>query len=186
MPVSTVSITGDLFAALLSESSPVEPDEINVTSTGFTWCQHEITITPAHVPTSLADHLSDQIPDEPFHPAPRNPMPVLRIRAFVIEYLTNPDAWLNDGHGVRSQAGTNIIDLLVPGQGWWRLTVTPHVSWTVEPQGPSTAFLINPSGGRVAMMSRARANGIAAALNTPEGARAFEQGRHARTHERQV
>jgi hypothetical protein len=58
------------------------------------------------------------------------------------------------------------------------------MKWWVEPQGPATAFLINPNGGRVAFMSRARANGIAAALNTPEGKEAFENGRLGHDSER--
>lgn len=40
------------------------------------------------------------------------------------------------------------------------------------------AYLVTPGGLRVAKMTRARARGIAAALNTPEGAEAFERGRH--------
>lgn len=49
--------------------------------------------------------------------------------------------------------------------------------WTVEDMGLIGANLLTPSGIRVARMTRARAYGIAAALNTPEGRAAFEEAR---------
>jgi len=48
--------------------------------------------------------------------------------------------------------------------------------WSVE-KIDDEAFLLTPNNQRVAKMTLARAKGIAAALNTPEGRSAFEKGR---------
>lgn len=54
--------------------------------------------------------------------------------------------------------------------------------WTVENGDNSydtgSVYLVNPQGYRVAKMTRARAKGIAAALNTEQGREAFEKARN--------
>lgn len=45
--------------------------------------------------------------------------------------------------------------------------------WIVEAHTHGSAFLVTPGGQRVALMTAARARGIAAALNTTEGRVAY-------------
>ena len=47
--------------------------------------------------------------------------------------------------------------------------------WSAEEASAGVAFLVTPAGVRLAPMASARARGIAAALNTMEGRRAFEK-----------
>lgn len=54
----------------------------------------------------------------------------------------------------------------------------PHGEWTTEHASDGRAFLVTPSGYRVAETTSARARGIAAALNTTEGRDAFERARN--------
>lgn len=49
--------------------------------------------------------------------------------------------------------------------------------WTVE-RLMAYSFVVTPNGLRAFATTHARAAGIAAALNTPEGAKAFEEARH--------
>lgn len=51
------------------------------------------------------------------------------------------------------------------------------MKWSYEEIQGNRAFLVSPGSLRVAEMTLARAKGIAAALNTPEGAKAFEENR---------
>jgi len=57
-----------------------------------------------------------------------------------------------------------------------RTVVKRSTGWRSE-EFDTWAYLVTPNGQRVARMTKARARGIAAALNTPQGAQAFELAR---------
>lgn len=62
---------------------------------------------------------------------------------------------------------------------WETDRITLRNYWSYEYISKSDhAFLVTPGGLRIASMTRARARGIAAALNTPQGSDAFISARN--------